>query len=126
MRTQKNNLSFFAFVICITLTASKIFGVHKISGLSSNTTLLVFDNGKQMTIEEKLKKYQGTFQIQVKSMRQKPNIPYNIDELIEKNRKQSETVYISLGSEVRLKILSLDEIKSNSFKKLDLFSIFQN
>jgi hypothetical protein len=84
------------------------------------------DDGNKMTIEEKIKKYEGTFQIQVINMRLKPSIPYNIDELIEKNRKQNETVYITLGSSVRLKILSLNEIKINGNKKIDLISTFDN
>lgn len=124
MRTLTKRLSFLAFTICISLLSNKTYGIPKIS--SSVTALILFDDGKKTTIEEKLKKYEGTFQIQVKNMRQKPNIPFNIDELIEKNRKQNETVYVPLGSEVRLKILSVDEIKSNNFKKLDLISIFQN
>lgn len=52
------------------------------------------DDGKKISIEEKLKKYEGTFQIQIKNPRLKPNIPYNIDKLIETNRKADETVYI--------------------------------
>ncbi|MDF2448071.1 MAG: hypothetical protein K0R26_575 [Bacteroidota bacterium] len=83
-----------------------------------------FDDGKPQSIEEKLKKYAGTFQIQVKDPRLKPNIPYNIDELIEKNRKTNETVYIELGSQVRLKIFSSFEIKTNFGKEIDLISTF--
>jgi hypothetical protein len=86
--------------------------------------LSIVDDGRKITIEEKLKKYEGTFQIQIKDPRLKPNIPYNIDELIENNRKQNETVYINLGSQVRLKIFSLAEIQSNSGKKIDLISTF--
>lgn len=84
------------------------------------------DNGKKMTIEEKLKKYEGTFQIQIKNIRMKPSIPYNIDDIIEKNRKENEINYISLGTDVRLKILSVNDIKKNGGKKLEMISIFKD
>jgi hypothetical protein len=98
--------------------------VTNLSSASSRFMLNNLDDGKQVNIEDKIKKYEGTFQIQVKDIRCKPSIPYNIDELIEKNRKQTETVYINLGSAVRLKILSLDEIKKNNNKKIDLISAY--
>lgn len=126
MKTLNKSLPFIVFTICISVFYNKAYSICKISNLNSHLTYIVFDDGKKITIEEKLKKYQGTFQIQVKNMRMKPNIPYNIDELIEKNRKQNETVYISLGTNVRLKILSLNEIKNNSLQKLDLISVFQD
>lgn len=82
------------------------------------------DGGKK-TIEEKLKKYEGTFQIQLKDVRMKPNIPYNIDEIIEQNRKQTENVYVSIGTYARIKIFSASEIKKNNGKKIDMISSFK-
>lgn len=69
---------------------------------------------KQVTIEEKLKKYEGTFQIQVSDSRLKPSIPYNIDELIENNRSQNEVKYVQLGTQVRLMILPKNQLKGKS------------
>lgn len=116
---------------CYILLVFNLSSINDVSILNSKPSLNIMtadlpDNGKKMTVEEKIKKYEGTFQIQVKDLRYKPNIPYNIDEIIEKNRKQNETVYINLGSAVRLKILSLNEIKSNSNKKMELISTFTN
>ena len=84
------------------------------------------DDPKKTTIEEKLKKYEGTFQIQVKDMRYKPSIPFNIDELIEKNRKPNEVTYVPLGSAVRLKVLPLSEIKNASGKKMEMISTYND
>lgn len=131
MKTIKISARHFILTFCYILLVFKLSSINNLSILD-NKSLINFkatdfpDNGKKMTIEEKIKKHEGTFQIQVKDLRYKPNIPYNIDEIIEKNRKQNETVYISLGSAVRLKILSLNEIKGNLNKKMDLISTFTN
>lgn len=69
-------------------------------------------------IEEKLKKFEGTYQIQVINSRQHPLIPYNLDEIIEKNRDKQKIVYVQLGTQVRLEILPEDEIRKSNFKKL--------
>ena len=75
-----------------------------------------------VTIAEKLKKYEGTFQIQVKNPRLKPAIPYNIDELIEANRKETEVTYVQLGTAVRLMVLPKNEIGKQT--KIDIFSTY--
>lgn len=114
-------------VLFCLLTFSKVYSSNKdclLSELISITGLK--DNGNKMTIEEKLKKYEGAFQIQVKSMRMKPSIPYNIDELIEKNRKQDENVIISLGTDVRLKVFSVSEAKSNTGKEIPMIVQFND
>jgi hypothetical protein len=77
---------------------------------------------KQVTIEEKLQKYEGTFQIQVNDPRLKPAIPYNIDELIENNRSQNEVKYLQLGTQVRLMILPKNQVKGKS--KLPMISTY--
>jgi hypothetical protein len=77
---------------------------------------------KQVTIEEKLQKYEGTFQIQVSDPRLKPAIPYNIDELIENNRSQNEVKYLQLGTQVRLMILPKNQVKGKS--KLPMISTY--
>jgi hypothetical protein len=77
---------------------------------------------KQVTIEEKLQKYEGTFQIQVNNPRLKPAIPYNIDELIETNRSQNEVKYLQLGTQVRLMILPKNQAKGKS--KLPMISTY--
>lgn len=129
MKTIKIPARHFMLTFCYILIVFKLSSINQIS-IFKNTSFVNFktsdflDDGKKMTIEEKIKKYEGSFQIQVKDLRYKPNIPYNIDEIIENNQKQNETVYISLGSAVRLKILSLNEIKANSNKKMDLISTF--
>lgn len=75
-----------------------------------------------LTITEKLKKYEGTFQIQVKNPRLKPAIPYNIDQLIEANRTETQVTYVSLGSAVRLMVLPKSEIQKK--RKLDIISTY--
>ncbi|MCG2612164.1 hypothetical protein LZZ90_11665 [Flavobacterium sp. SM15] len=75
-----------------------------------------------LSIDEKLKKYEGTFQIQVKNPRSKPAIPYNIDEIIEQNRSENQVKYVQLGTEVRLMILPKKGIQKNV--KLELISTY--
>ena len=75
-----------------------------------------------LTIAEKLKKYEGTFQIQVKNPRLKPAIPYDIDQLIEANRTETEITYVQLGSAVRLMVLPKSEIQKR--KKLAIISTY--
>lgn len=77
---------------------------------------------KEITIEEKLDKYKDTFQIQVKDIRMKPSIPYNIDELIESNRAENKVTYVQLGTQVRLMILPKSEILKK--KKIEMISTF--
>lgn len=63
--------------------------------------------------------FDGTWQIQVVNSRNQPYIPGNIDEIVRENRKQSEVVYIRLDDNVRIKILSQDEISASGFKPLE-------
>jgi len=75
----------------------------------------------QLTQAENLlkeKEIEGTYQIQVINSRANPFIPGNLKEIIQKNRSQSETIYVSLGTMVRLKILSENEIKRTDFVPL--------
>lgn len=76
----------------------------------------------QLTIEQKIEKYKGVFQIQVKDSRQKANIPYNIDEIIDANQKENKINYVQLGTMVRVMILP----KNTLYKKndLELFSTY--
>lgn len=55
-----------------------------------------------------------TYQIEVYNSRGKVQVSTDLCELIEKNRKQSETVFIELYNNVRLKILSQDEVDGNA------------
>lgn len=80
------------------------------------------NKNSNLTITEKLKKYEGTFQIQVKNPRLKPAIPYNIDELIEANRTETEIKYIQLGTEVRLMVLPKKAIQKK--EKLAIISTY--
>ncbi len=81
------------------------------------------NNKEQKSIEEKLAKYQGTYQIELINTRQHPLIPYNLDEIIEKNRDKTQTKYVSLGTNVRLKILSESEVNKSNFDKNKLEQI---
>lgn len=75
------------------------------------------DDSKKPTIEEKMEKYYGAYQIEVKNPRYKPSIPYNLDELIEKNRKSFEVSYVQLSDLVRLKIYPVSDIARNKADK---------
>ncbi len=83
-----------------------LFFVSGLCGLSAQNSGTVF---QQNSLAE------GTWQIQVVNSRSQPFIPGNINELVAENRHASEVVYVQLGTEVRLKILSLSEINRPQF-----------
>ena len=86
----------------------------------------VTSKDKGISIEEKLKKFEGTDQLEVSNTRETPLMPYNLDETIENNRAQNETKYVTLGKNVRLKILSKNEIDKADFKKIKQVSYNNN
>ena len=71
------------------------------------------------TISQQNSSAEGTWQIQVLNSRNQAFIPGNINELVAENRHASEVVYVQLGTEVRLKILSLSEINRPQFIPLE-------
>jgi hypothetical protein len=81
-------------------------------------------NEKKLTLSEKLKKYEGSFQIQQKDMRLKPILPYNIDELIENNRTENEVKYVNLGEGLRIMVLPKNRL--NKGEKIEMYSTFDN
>jgi hypothetical protein len=60
---------------------------------------------------------EGTYQLQVINSRGNPYFPANLDEIVRANRKKDEPAYVWLGSNVRLKILPLSEIKASGFAR---------
>jgi hypothetical protein len=60
----------------------------------------------------------GTYQIQMVNSRLQPYIPGDIDEIVRKNRKKNERVYVKLDNNIRIMILSESEISSPNFKPL--------
>ena len=60
----------------------------------------------------------GTYQIQVINSRNKPYIPYNLNQLVLENRDATVVKYVTIGSEVRIKVLPLSEINKPDFKPL--------
>lgn len=99
-----------------------LFSVILIFSLSSLTFSQEKNPKKEITIEEKLDKYKGTFQIQVKNPRMKPSIPFNIDEMIESNRSNTEVTYVQLGTQVRLMILPKNAISNGN--KIEMISTY--
>lgn len=62
----------------------------------------------------------GTYQVQVINSRLMPNIPGDIERIASEKRKKSERVYVQLDANIRIMILSEDEIKNATFKPLPL------
>lgn len=77
---------------------------------------------EKLSIEQKIEKLKGTFQIQVKDSRQKASVPYNIDEIIKSNQKEDEVAYVPLGTMVRIMILPKKELQAK--RNLELFSTY--
>ena len=60
----------------------------------------------------------GTYQLQMIRSRNQPYFPANLDKIVTDNRDATQVKYVSLGTEVRLKILPLSEINAPGFKPL--------
>lgn len=63
-----------------------------------------------------LNKLEGTYQVQIIDSRELPAIPLSLMDTIVAKRDQDVTKYVWLKSNIRVKILSLKEITSPSFK----------
>lgn len=87
-----------------------LFFVSGLSGLSAQNS---------GTVSQQNSSAEGTWQIEVVNSRNQPFIPGNINEIVAEKRHTSETVYVQLGTEVRLKILSLSEINKPLFIPLE-------
>lgn len=61
----------------------------------------------------------GTYQLEVIDTRAQPFFPPDLYSVVATNRLEDKTVYIQLGTQVRLKILSNTEIHKPDFKPLD-------
>lgn len=68
--------------------------------------------------------FDGTFQIEIHNVRYEPNIPGNIMELVTSQRQENETVYYPLDENIRLKILSRNELLSPGFQRLELIKYY--
>lgn len=62
----------------------------------------------------------GTYQVQVINSRLMPNIPGDIERIASEKRKKSERVYVQLDANIRIMILSEEEIKNATFKPIPL------
>ncbi len=69
---------------------------------------------------------EGTYQIQVVNSRNQPYIPANLNQLVLDNRDATEVKYVTLGTEVRLKVLPLSEINKPDFKPLQKIAHVRN
>lgn len=104
-----NLLKFFFILSLITISSS---GFTQTSSIRHN-------NLKNTAAEKnELNSIAGTYQIEVINTRLTPSIPGNLEEIIRNNRHQTKTIYVELGTMVRLKILSNDEINKIDFKPL--------
>jgi hypothetical protein len=63
---------------------------------------------------------EGTYQFQMINTRAQPNIPGNLNQILSEKRDATKTVYVQMGTDVRLKILPWAEIKKSNFKPLPL------
>ena len=111
---KKHTKAVFLFLI------ATFFGFN--SGFSQDNNTVVAEsvqaeNRKAETnrLMSLLNKLEGTYQIQVIDSREQPTIPLTLMETIELNRHTTEVKYIWLKSNMRVKILSKNEINTSSF-----------
>ena len=104
----------FLFLISI------LFGINV--GFSQDNQSVVSEPVQEATrkaetkrLMDLLSKLEGTYQIQVIDSREQPTIPLTLMEIIELNRHTTEVKYIWLKSNMRVKILSKNEINTSSF-----------
>ena len=104
----------FLFLISI------LFGINV--GFSQDNQSIVSEPVQEATrkaetkrLMDLLSKLEGTYQIQVIDSREQPTIPLTLMEAIELKRHTTEVKYIWLKDNMRVKILSKNEISSSSF-----------
>ena len=99
---------------------SMLFGINSGYSQDNNTVVAESIQAESLNVETNrlmslLNKLEGTYQIQVIDSREQPTIPLTLMETIELNRHATEVKYIWLKSNMRVKILSKNEISSSSF-----------
>lgn len=85
-----------------------------LAGLSFAKAQNTIDNSKPQSSVN----IEGTYQIEVINTRSQPFIPGNLKQLVIENRNATKIIYLTLGTQVRLKILPLSEINRPGFKPL--------
>ena len=68
--------------------------------------------------------FDGSFQIEIHNVRYQPNIPGNIMEIVSEHRQDSQTVYYPLDQNIRIKIISRNDLLSPGFQRLDLIKYY--
>jgi hypothetical protein len=68
--------------------------------------------------------FDGTYQIEIHNVRFQPNIPGNILEIVQNNRLEHMSKYYNLDENIRIHILSRDEINSADFQRLDFIKYY--
>ncbi len=68
----------------------------------------------------------GTYQLQMIHSRNQPYFPTNLDKIVTDNRDATFVKYVSLGTEVRLKILPLSEINAPDFNHCQKLVMLMN
>lgn len=86
--------------------------------------LTTFFFAQQPSDSEIVTGFDGTFQIEIHNVRYQPNIPGNITEIAEIHRQDNQTVYYSLDENIRIRIVSRNELSSPNFQKLNLIKYY--
>lgn len=68
--------------------------------------------------------FDGSFQIEIHNVRYQPNIPGNILEIVSEHRHESQTVFYPLDQNIRIKIISRNDLLSPGFQRLDLIKYY--
>lgn len=68
--------------------------------------------------------FDGTYQIEIHNVRHKANFPGNIKDIVNINRRENETVYIPLDSNIRIKIPSRAEVNNPNFEQLEFIKYY--
>lgn len=65
--------------------------------------------------QEEKQSIEGTYQVQVVNSRNQPNVPGNLEQIVREKRHNTEDLYITIGTDVRLFIPSEKTIRSKTF-----------
>lgn len=98
---MKTHLSLIMAILCLSIS----------QGFSQQTSKA--ETNRMMDL---LNKLEGTYQVQIIDSRELPAIPLSLMDTIVAKRDQEITQYVWLKSNIRVKILSVKEITSPSFK----------
>lgn len=109
----------------LTLTIIGLFILNSVFS-QENTYEITNNKNSQNEIQLLTKELKGIYQIQMIGIRSKPTIPQDLLIEIKQKQKKSERVYFDYKKNIKIMILSKDEIMKGEMISDDNYIIYKN